>query len=985
MMWIGTDAGLSIYDGRKFTRFSLPQDMHSQQVWAIEEDPDGHMWFGTFGGGLLKYDGRNFTVFKAPDIINDHIRVLKYSHQYDCLLVGTQMGFSSISDDNIFSYSAKEPNGENFRVMSFLEDRTGIIFHTFSDGAYHFNPHDQQLRMVPDDSPLYVTSSSATFVSTRGDTVIGVGKTGLRIVGKDGVKEFGDIGQVFDIKEDKRGVLWIAAWSFYDMPEPGGLYTYDGQTLRFENDLWGMQARMLFDIFIDPATQTVFVASTDNGFYKLINKGIVRYPASFFGIGNLDIYDLLLYDNNLWITAYDHVIFGTQERGFNILDQNYFARSGFYPGHYFDSLYNIPMGRFLSMYVDAENNLFIGANRALFKKTDAQPGLQRFQIGPRMTENFVVLPDGKMISGSGIFRVVQNIYTLSPDNLATKSNPNLPKLSSINQVLSRGNELWLISSSHGLSRMQNDDFKMYHSQHPWLPQNLSAACLDVDNHIVAGSNDGKVLILEGSDTLSLITQFDNTNGLTGNQILWLFNDSGNRLWVGTNRGINIISSDSIDEGKKAHIRFVNGSEGLPELSIRKVIQDQEGIIWLGGQENLIRIDPGILLESTSDIQKVELTGFDINFKEMRWDSLEGSNVWRNVPTEKVILRHQQNSLTFSYTTDNVLNPEKVMYSYQIDGFTKEPSRWSNTGEVTFSNLPPGDYTLQVNAFNLHSGVKYEPLRLKFSILSPWWKTWYFYTLLIFFLILVILLVMRYRVLRIKKTEQLKLANEKRLNSIRIQAAQAQMNPHFVFNVLSSIQCFMLDNDMDSTLEYLNDFSSLIRTTMENMSAETILLSDEINYLQRYIKMESLRLGHDMTHRVCLGHNLLQKKLRLPPMIVQPFVENAIKHGLAAKKGQRLLYLGFHIQGTALRITICDNGIGMQHIKQTQILPKVHESRGIKNTFERIRYFTSNYNADETAKFGVMISNRQRNGKIKGVRVEIKLPLISEKADKDTVS
>jgi LytS/YehU family sensor histidine kinase len=202
-----------------------------------------------------------------------------------------------------------------------------------------------------------------------------------------------------------------------------------------------------------------------------------------------------------------------------------------------------------------------------------------------------------------------------------------------------------------------------------------------------------------------------------------------------------------------------------------------------------------------------------------------------------------------------------------------------------------------------------------------------------------------------------------------------MNPHFVFNVLSSIQSFMLDNDMDSTLEYLNDFSSLIRKTMENISAETILLSDEIAYLKRYIKLENLRLGNELTSKIWIDRTLRNRELRIPPMIIQPFVENAIKHGLAPSPQNRILYLSFRLTDNTLRITICDNGIGMRSSAQYNRSGAYHQSKGIKNTTERILYYTQSLNSEIHSDYGVKISDRKRNGNIIGVKVEISLPVM----------
>jgi len=973
VMWVGTDAGLVTYDGQKFTPYPLPDYIEQKKIWAIEEDSEGNLWFGTFGSGLLKYDGETFTRYTTPEITSDFIRVLQYSKRFECLLVGTQDGFNAIKKDTIFTFVEDEKRFDGrFLVMDFIEDKNGVIFHTFHDFAYHFNPDTQEIKPLHEDSPLNVYSSSAAFITSKGDTLVGIGKTGIRIIGKDGIKEFHDMGQVFDIKEDKDGLVWIAVWSYFDMPEPGGIYTWNGSNLRHVNPDWGIEENSYWNIFEDPESRSLLISSEGDGLFKLLTKGITKYPASYFGAERLDIFDIKEYNGNIWFTTYDHVIYGQPEIGFKTLDGKYFMQSDFYPTHQPGSTYQEPPGRFLSMFIDSNQNLWIGANRYLFRLINNTPEFYRFTIGQRVTENFLVKEDGRIYSATETtLRILPNIY-ISSKRVFLGNIHLYPAY--IDNIFPRNDEFWFVSNRYGLYRYKNEQFKWFGEQHPELPQNISAISIDKRNHIVIGTYNGQILIIEGSDTLTAKYRLDNSHGLRGTEILWLLTDNQNRLWAGTNQGINIIDLDQLYQTNVASIRFVNQSEGLTEFSARRVIQDSKGIIWLGGHENLIRIDPEKLLQSPSTPQKVKLTGFNINFQPVKWDTITQTDPWRNVPTGRIVLPHRQNNLTFSYTTDNLLNPDKVMYSYHLDGFVREPSPMSNSSEVTFTNLLPGHYTLRVEAMNLHTGIRYEPLELPFRILLPWWKTWYFYTTLGLAVLLIIIVITRLRIARIKKTERIKLESEKRLNSIRIQAVQAQMNPHFVFNVLSSIQYFMLENDMDSTLEYLNDFSLLIRKTMENISEETITLADEIDYLKRYVKLEDLRLGNKVKFKIRLGKETDPERLRVPPMIIQPFVENALKHGLSTVKHTPILYISFQVHDDTLTVKICDNGTGISPAPENN-QRNPHKSRGIKNTTERVSYFAQKHSTAEPTPYGITLTNRKKNGHTKGVIVEIKLPVM----------
>lgn len=973
ILWVGTDAGLSIYDGEEFRRFDLPASLESQKVWAIEEDSLGILWIGTFGGGLVKYDGREFTFFTTPKLPSNQIRVLKYSERFKGLLVGTQYGFSFISEGDLFSFVPDDISNNRFLVMSFIENQDGIIFHTFSNGAFHFNPLTKLVKPLSKDSPLNIPSSSASFISSRGDTLIGINKSGLRIINQEGVKDFHDMGQVFDIKEDKNGLMWIAVWAFHDMNEPGGLFIYNGKTISRVGPDWGIDASVVWEIFIDPTSDAILVGTAGEGLYKLFDNGICRYPASAFDADILNIYDVTYFQGNIWATAEDRVIYGNTADGFRVLDENFFIQRKMYPGHQTDSLINNHPGKFLSMYVDMEQNLWVGAATGLYRTSTGNADFYKFNLGHRFSENFIVLPDGRAFSGSwSFFRMADNVFA---NDWFYSFRNQIQYPADVNRIIHRGNELWFSSFTYGLYRYDSGEFRWYGTEQPELPKNLSSLCTDRQNNLITGTHDGKVLVMEGSDTLVVKYELDHDDGIVGNEVFWLLNDKENRLWIGTNMGLNIIDLDELYREGYSRVYHINESEGYLDYLVRSAAEDENGIIWLGGTNNLIRIDPKRLLAKPSHNAKVELAGININFSEVRWDTITQANNWRNVPMDKVTLGYKQNNLTFRYTTDNLLNLDKVAYSYYLQGLSSKRSPFSYHNEVNFTSLSPGRYILHVEAVNTQSQNDIAPLSYPFQILPPWWQTWYFYASIAGIILLIFFWVARMRLLRMKKLEQVKLEHEKRLNSIRIQAVQAQMNPHFVFNVLSSIQSYMLDNDMDSSLEYLNDFSLLIRQTIENISEDTIFLSQEIDYLQRYIKLENLRLGNSVLCKMIVGKGIETSNLRIPPMIIQPFVENALKHGLSAKRLDRKLCISFQQQSTVLQIQVCDNGKGLENDSIIPHFGRHHASKGIKNTTERIRYFTQAYNGSDDAKYGVSISNRQRNGTLQGVKVEIRLPVI----------
>lgn len=975
VLWIGTDVGLCTYDGGKIKRIKLPSHLSSNRVWAIAEDNAGAIWFGTYGAGLLKYQNKEFIHIKNPAIPNNNVRVLRFFPKHNSMLVGTQLGFSSIDTEGVFSFVPDSLNEKSrFLVMGFIETARGIVFHTFNQGAFLFEPKSKQVSPLPPGSALNVRSSSATYVSSAGDTIIGVNKSGVRIINRQGVKEFHDMGQVFDIREDSKGVVWFSAWSYLDMAEPGGVFAYDGERMRHVSPSWGIKHKQGWCTYFDEQSAVIFVGTEGAGLYKVPDNGISYFPPSYFGLDKLEIYDIKVYKNQLWFTAAENVIYGTPDSGFRVLGQDFFQKSKLQKGHSANEYSRLNAGIFRSIQAEADSVLWIGSVNALFKLKNEKPEFTRFNLEGTFASNFHVFPSGKALSGTWNFhRSAHNVYETDSANFYSfkKEYPT-----DITRIVNREEEVWFGSNFNGLYRYKDEEYKWFVTENPALPRNISALIVDKFGKLICGTHDGRVLMLEGSDSLSIRHVLNEENGLHGTDIQWLLSDSRGLLWIGTNTGLNIVSLEELYEKGSAAYHYINEDEGFVEYAVRSAVEDANGIIWLGGVDYLVRIDPKKLLGTQAGNKRIALMSLKVNYIEPQWDSIAKVCSWRNVPLSGLVLDHKSNTLSFNFAVDNLLNPQKIQYSFLLKGAGNPILQLAQSSEVTFSNLPPGKYTVLVNAKNMHTLMVYLPLEFQFRIRPPWWKTWYFYIGLALLFAALVWSFLSIRIQRIKDTEQLKRDHEKRLNGIRMQAIQAQMNPHFVFNVLSSIQNFMFDNDMDSCLEYLNDFSVLIRKTMEHISDESVLLSEELDYLSRYIKLENLRMENSLKCKILISEQLKNSSLRIPPMLVQPFVENAIKHGLSPKETNRILCLSFFLENEALKVHICDNGIGMESSAKQNPLNSLHKSIGISNTIERINYLCEAFPVARQNHYGVNIFSRHTHKSKTGVRVEISLPLWS---------
>lgn len=214
--------------------------------------------------------------------------------------------------------------------------------------------------------------------------------------------------------------------------------------------------------------------------------------------------------------------------------------------------------------------------------------------------------------------------------------------------------------------------------------------------------------------------------------------------------------------------------------------------------------------------------------------------------------------------------------------------------------------------------------------------------------LLIMLIAYYFLKSKAKNIKEKYAIKNEISNLQRSALQAQMNPHFIFNCLNSIQNFIMQNEKLEAMEYLNRFAQLIRQNLETSASTTILLTDEIEMLNNYIVLEQLRFGQKFDYDIQLDPKIDGEATYIPPLLIQPFVENAILHGVSDIGHRGMININISKSDNTLQITIKDNGRGIAHQKQN----KNHKSMALSITSKRLDYINttkdSNYNIKTTS-------------------------------------
>lgn len=340
----------------------------------------------------------------------------------------------------------------------------------------------------------------------------------------------------------------------------------------------------------------------------------------------------------------------------------------------------------------------------------------------------------------------------------------------------------------------------------------------------------------------------------------------------------------------------------------------EGNLWISNLNGLQEI------KINSPINKV--TTPELFLKEIKVN--DSAYVQKNLNT----FNNAQRKFTFVVSSPTLKNQETIVYHYRLIGYDDE---WSinsySQNEITYNALSSGEYTFEIKAENQK---RFSPtLTYSFTIYPPFYEKWWFITLIVALFLAIVFYIYRWQLnIQRKKSEQI---NE--LNASKLTAIQSQMNPHFIFNSLNSVQDLILKGDVEHSYTYITTFSNLVRRTLNYSEKDFIDFEQEIKLLELYLSLEKLRFKKDFNYEIIYKDI---EDIMLPPLLVQPFIENALVHGLLHKDGAKNLKITFELK-ELLICTVEDNGVGREKAKAIKLRQRSeHESfsgRAIKKRFE----------------------------------------------------
>ncbi len=494
--------------------------------------------------------------------------------------------------------------------------------------------------------------------------------------------------------------------------------------------------------------------------------------------------------------------------------------------------------------------------------------------------------------------------------------------------------LW-IATNKGLYAYVNGNIEESKAlEHLSIPVDMQ----QYDNKLwVATESDG-ILLYENKKVLKHLTL---DHGLISLEIRKIISVN-DKLFISHSKGLQIYDI------KTEHFQIINTSDGLLANNIRDfdVYKDKIALVTHQGLQKL-------------NYNQLEPAGYKPNVVFTRVASKEGILYEDNSE-----LSYSNNSIVFQFTS--YAYKYDISYRYKLVKEGNESVGW-NKQEFTsnmmhYPSLSPGDYTFKVKAVTDHLQES-DVISYSFRVKNPFWETIPFWIVVFVVLGKLVCVFYKYTVRKIKKENQIKAE----LYTSKLTALKSQMNPHFIFNSLNSIQALILREDITNSYDYIVKFSTLVRHTLNYSDKSFIDFNEELNLLQMYLDLEKLRFNDGLHFKVTAHGNITGF---MPPMLIQPFVENAIKHGLLHSKEKKELNIDFKL-GDVLLCTVEDNGIGRDksmEIKKRQ--GRLHDSFSLNALRQRFTILNEIYGS----KIGFEIIDLKENNLPVGTRVEIRIPI-----------
>ena len=921
-----------------FRNYSVDQGLPSSEIYDIEQDKEGNIWFAS-DRGVVKYNGDEFVQYHEKDGLISDVVFQIYKDYND------RLWFVSLENQLCYYESGKiKPFKYNKEIVNKIPKTT--------------HP----------DKNLYISKDNTIIMGFRNNG-------GYQIKSNGNIKKLKTIENAIIVEKYNQKSIWysssnfkITDFAFYYSKEHQlkKLQTYStclqieksklltlttptNNLFSFSNCIYDLDKnKKLLDlkdtkiISLNFLKNTILVGGLKNGLlvYRFENGRLIFKEKMFENLSVTDVVEDK--SNGFWISTLESGVFYLPNIHFKSISTN----EGLISDE-IKSIYSFKGTTYLGLVEGSYHKI---TNDQLYSFTNHQPSFITFSN----YNNEVLYSTGVGVYSSKKYILgywLRDLYSNKGIAYGVRDHIFRFKNGTIDTIgLLVNNKLTAANKEYSYSSVVADDDGVIYAG------NKFGISICIGNKIVpfkqkefkyrvtdlAYSTKWGIVIATRSNGIFQYKnkRFEPIKNLICQDITCLFIDDKENLWAGTTKGLLKLNQ----QGNRISIGYISKNLGLISNEITCInVTDEK--IWVGTRKGLTVIDNQNFRIKNADY-KIHLKSIELSKN-------------RNVNIQKSInISHKEDLIKIKFRVVNFITKGKYKYRLHSN------SDWTivDKPEIMLINPDDGSYELEVAFLNENNEWSQVQKILHFEVTPPFWKTVYFKLLMGFLIAFIIYIYIHYKRKQFETKQKLLILEQK--------ALFAQMNPHFIFNTLNSIKSFHLYNEIDKAEYFLGKFSKLLRETLHISRNSSILVSKEIDMLEKYLELEQMRFSDKFEWKIDCNLNHNDAIYRIPNMLIQPFIENSIKHGFIENRKDYIIEINLiYIDDSTIKCQVIDNGIG----RKTTIA----KENNIQNGFEYISYGEkitierlNSFNNRKNKKYGHQVIDLE-----KGTMVEITIPLL----------
>ncbi len=995
-LWIGTWDGLNRFDAYNFTVFRPDKkdpegSISGETIRCLYEDAKGYLWIGTESGlSRLNRYTFEFTNFSRQSSVKNNLSsdtIYALAGTDQMLLIATHRGL------NIYDF-----NSNSFqKVNLFLDDPQNDlcqIVNTVYMGEKAYAWIGTNCGMIRYD---VITGETAHFKATDKKPII-----------------LSDT--ILAFAKDQSGHLWIGTAGGLTKLHEG----YENHTFfKHHPDKKNALSHNYVTVLHYSANNKLWVGTYGGGLNKYIDsengfKTFKNIPGQRHSLSHNYIQDITDDDfGNIWVAAW---------KGLNKINLN---------ANLFNHYHHIS-GQKNTLSSNTVWGFFEDDGGAIWIATE-----YGINILDREKDNFSYIkkePNSRNTLPSNRIRAIikdhEGIYWIGTSDQGLSSfNKKTGKFThyTTGQDVNKGlpnNQVWTIAKDHnndlwfgtfgGLVHYDREKDSFTHYLHDPANDNSLAYNLILDLKVdsknklwISTYNGLSVLDIATKDFTNYRYDIQNPASISSSRVFSVTEDSRGYYWVSTmGGGLNLF-----DPHKKTFKAYTR-EDGLANNIVYKALEDNNGDLWITTNSGMsflnLKNDVFVNYDIRDGIQGSEFNGgaaYKTRKGEIIAGGMNGFNIFfpdeftktyqspavvvtafkvfnKTIPIQfknkdTIKLSYRENFIAFEFAALDFTNPPRNKYAYKLKGFDRDWTYTDATRRIAeYTNIPPGKYVFGVRGTNSYGEWSDQEFTITLLIKPAWYMKWWFKAAVIFtiFSILTLILYERYQKVRKKHLwEKQVLAYEKQVFQLRQKALSLQMNPHFIFNTLNSIQNFILKDNTDNAIRYMGKLSQLMRLILSSTRDMYVPIVNEIKVLTHYLDLEKIRFDDTFDYKIELDNSIDGDFVAIPPMVIQPFVENALLHGILHKSDKGFIHISLVLEKDSVVCTIEDDGVGRKksaEIKKNSGLK--HRSRGIAITKNRLDLFEK---AEAYKERIIFIDKLDDDGNALGTKVIVVLPFV----------